>query len=356
MYFYFRGTRKCGPVGSTDCVRAEFTRPWQTVRGLLRAGLSPFALSFALCAGALSTDALADDPPLNAVASAPKFGTNAAGATVLNSFTVTIPLDSSIRVGDEVRINWPVPVTDPNADPTKPPTTVRETKVKVGAGGVTEIKVPDEAEDLGTKVTITVKRRTNDNVAVESETKFTWEKRGVIFKETNVFVLNSPAPPGNGPQHWHIPNPANLPIEQIFPVPGTHTIVDSGFDLTYSLASGNTYNVNIAGDDSFISLADGTYIAFPDTTLFGTIDIAAGADSGVFDFFGIGATGSWMYDAANGETQLNATRFSRFDAPAISTVPEPSTLWLSLAVLAGWLAIRLQHNRSRIRVRQSNHN
>jgi hypothetical protein len=307
-------------------------------RWLLRLRTSMIAPMVAMLLGLVAINARADDPPLNAVPSAPAFGTNAAGAVVLNEFTVTIPISTAIPVGADLQIDWPVPVTDP-ANPTGPK--VKTTKIKVGPAGVTKIKVPDEAEGLGTKVTISVKRAGTVGIAEVSETTFTWKHVSNFgFGGPKVVVLQSPTPPGNGPQHWHIPNPGDVPIEQTDLKPGTQ-IVGSGFDLSYSLAGGNTYNVTVAGNDSFIRLSDGTYITFADASLFGTIEIDANANSGLFDFTAIGSAGTWLYDTTTNETHLEATQFSQFGAATLSTVPvpEPSTLWLTLAALAAFFGI-----------------
>lgn len=110
-------------------------------------------------------------------------------------------------------------------------------------------------------------------------------------------------------------------------------VVASNFDLMYTSLGGSDYDVTIVGDNSFMLLNDETYLDFADGSLFGRIQITPQVAMGVFDFFGIGMSGTWAYDAVSGRTTTSVTNYSAFSAPAISVIAEPSSLLLVLAAL-----------------------
>jgi hypothetical protein len=102
---------------------------------------------------------------------------------------------------------------------------------------------------------------------------------------------------------------------------------------------GPQYNLFVVGNTSHVLMADGTYMFFPVDGLFGTIDVAAGALQGLFDFTSIGLSGTWLFDSQRNQTVLVGTESREFAAAAMQVLPEPAGAALVLTALAlawGW--------------------
>lgn len=198
--------------------------------------------------------------------------------------------------------------------------------VTVGPGGVITAPpppIPAGATGLGNKVIIT-------DPVFGATKPLVWYDSNWIWGVTPAIKIDPIGLPGISTQHWFIEDTGGADLIGNDSVFGTRSlsVINSGFDLSYSLISGSLYDVIVDGVDSFIELSDHTYVSFVDGSSFGTIDIGVAAISGSFNFSAIGLSGLWLYDSATNYTGATANVFSPFNAPAITAVPEPITILL----------------------------
>jgi hypothetical protein len=285
-----------------------------------------------------------------------------AQATTISAFTGTQAANGSVT-------GFTATLTDDTGTPYPPGTPVTlqyQTSggVAIGApiatttgkGGVVTVPpppIPAAAAPAGNQVTITdpsgagsAPGSPGTGIAPSTTQPLYWYVSGWYWTK-NVFKLDPAGMPGDGTQHWFIEDGGSgLPTLTSTFTGLTEQVVNSGFDLDYVPLGGGVDEAVITGNASFIQLADGTYLSFPDGTDFGTIDIAPGATSGALDFSAIGVSGDWSFDSLHLYTLADVTGSisSLFTAPAISeaTAPEPST-WCFLA--GGLLLIALGHRR-----------
>lgn len=137
--------------------------------------------------------------------------------------------------------------------------------------------------------------------------------------------------PGLSNQHWFISDTTNLISSyDIANGPRQLVVKQSGFDIKYIQVSSNLYNLVIASDSSYMRLSDSTYVSFPDSSVFGTMEINSGIDSGLVNFSAIGLSGYWKYDPVTNHTNAYMNNKVDFNAPQISMV---SVRQLSLTAL-----------------------
>jgi len=145
--------------------------------------------------------------------------------------------------------------------------------------------------------------------------------------------------PGASDQNWFIKNPSSV---SVMGISGKATFVDSSsFKLSYTPTTIGAFDVIVSGDDSFIKLADGTYIAFADGLKFGALDSHSAHRN--FNFSAIGLSGDWSYDSGSDYTGAVVTSSRPFSAPAIAltSVPE-SRIWIMFIVGFGIIGMKMR--------------
>jgi hypothetical protein len=234
------------------------------------------------------------------------FSPVAAGTTVIIDFydpTGTKVSAESVDVGPGGTVTYPPPV---------PP-------------GGTPLTVPAAAAALGGSMKV----RTG---ATESE-PLIWKNGAWIYGFEFKLKIDPLGLPGSAPQHWFIDLASTHNLVGNDPVFGPQNLqlVSSGFDLAYTPAGNDLFNVTVVGQNSFMGLSDGTYLSFAEGSLFGTIQVAVGSTAGLFDFSAIGLSGDWSFDFFSNYTSGTAVSFVPFEAPTfqIHEAPEPTTGWLA---------------------------
>jgi hypothetical protein len=203
-----------------------------------------------------------------------------------------------------------------------------------------KITVPKAAQPVGHKMVVSRRELASDNRTLQWSTG-----TGLVGKATIATIAVPGLPADAGPRRWMFevptPNPRD-PLEMFFrPGAGAapHAITASGLDLRMATGLGPRHELFVVGNTSHVLMADGTYMFFPVDGLFGTIDIAAGALQGLFDFTSIGLSGTWLFDSQRNQTVLVGTVSREFDAAAMQVLPEPAGAALALTALAlawGW--------------------
>jgi hypothetical protein len=203
----------------------------------------------------------------------------------------------------------------------------------VGPGGVITVPpppIPAGAAGLGNQVVITFVDAAG---LTHTSVPLIWYNAAWFWGTTPAIKVDPLGLPGlTSPQSWFIDEIGlELGGSSLF---GTFTsaLTESNFDLAYLDLGGGLFDASIIGDNSFIRLANDTYIGFADGSHFGTLQYLFFDDltaNGLFDFTAIGLAGVWQWSAASNYTRGVGTGTS-FEAPAIS-VPEPSALMLFAA-------------------------
>ncbi len=217
--------------------------------------------------------------------------------------------------------------------------------VTVGPGGVITIpgtSIPAAAAGLGNKVFF------RDTTALASQS-LVWYNSAWIWGISPNTKIDPHGLPGFTPtQSWFIQQPG-LSISGTSNVFGNQssTLQGSNFDVSYTNLGNGSFTAQILGGNSFLRLSNGTYIGLPDVAGFGLLDFAfndGNTADGSFDFSAIGMAGLWSWTLQKDYTGAFVFSFDSFDAPAISTVPEPGSLLLlgsGFVGLSGLLRKRL---------------
>lgn len=214
-------------------------------------------------------------------------------------------------------------------------------KIKT-VGNKLKIEVPKKAQPVGSKMIISPVDVDEAKVILQITAG-----TGKIQKAT-VATMVTPGPPtmpAGESKRWSFEVPGSDPLDPLQLHYGARLSVmtDGVFDLRLVASTGTAFDVFFVGNENHIGLADGTYLFFPDSDLLGSIDVALGAQSGVFDFSGIGLAGVWTLDPLTNTTRLLGTAAADFAGAAIqTTVPEPSSLGLLALALALLLRRRTQ--------------
>lgn len=263
----------------------------------------------------------------------------------LTGFTATLTTDTGTAYTSGVAVNLQYQTAGGVAIGAPIPTTT-------GPGGVVTVPpppIPAGAAPAGNQVTITDPSGAGSppgstgggGIAPSTTAPLYWYVSG-WYSTKNVFKLDPAGLPGGPTQHWFIEDGGSgLPSLTSTYTGLTEQVINSGFDLSYVPLGSDVYEAVITGDSSFIRLQDGTYISFPDSMSFGTIDVAPGAATGSLDFSGMGVSGTWSFDSLHLYTlaDVSSSFGSLFTATAISegaSTPEPST-WVFMG--AGILLI-----------------
>lgn len=271
----------------------------------------------------------------------PTFGAPTAtfgpGGGTVTSITVPGMTDftgTPMPPGTPVNIQYYGPNGAPVGGPT--PTTV-------GPGGAVTVPpppIPAGAAGLGSKLDITDPA----DPTLTASKKIVWYNSAWIYGITPAIKIDPLGLPGLTPtQTWFLDGP-DIDIKGDSYIFGKQesTVSASNFDVVYTSLGPGQYQANIAGNNSFVRLANGTYIGLPAGELFGTIQYAFNDGTnaaGTFNFSALGLLGSWSWNITKDYTGAIATNSYSFSNPAISTVPEPSALYLS-AIGVACLAIR----------------
>jgi hypothetical protein len=269
----------------------------------------------------------------------PPTATFGPGGTTVTSITIPGLIDwtkTPMAPASTVNIQYYGPNGAPVGGPT--PTTVGPT----GAVTVPPPPIPAGAAGLGSKLDIT---DPTDPLGRVSD-KIVWYNSAWFFGVTAAIKIDPLGLPGFTPDQTWFLDGAGIDLQGDSDIFGKQesTVTASNFDVSYTNLGGGTYQANIAGDNSFMRLANGTYIGLPVGELFGTIQYAfnnGNTAGGTFNFSALGLFGSWDWSITKNYTGAISVGSYSFDSPAISQAqaPEPSGLCLG-AMGLGCLAFR----------------
>jgi hypothetical protein len=212
----------------------------------------------------------------------------------------------------------------------------------VGAGGNVLVPpglIPPAATPLGNRVVVS--HNAGGGVVFVAPDPIAWYNSAWFGVKPAIRVDPLGIPGLTAAQTWAIDEP-DLLVAGTSAVGGPQLalLTASRFDVTYAATGADLFDAFIAGDESFMQLDDGTYIAFPDGLRFGSVAITANdgvTAGGSFSFGAIGLAGTWAWLAGTNATTGVATAVGTFAAPAIrvvpSAVPEPSAAVLLVSGL-----------------------
>lgn len=211
----------------------------------------------------------------------------------------------------------------------------------LGAGGVLTVPPPPiPAGATGLDNQVIISQGIGGGITFTSK-PLIWYHSGWIWTTPDIKVDPLGIPGLTTNQSWFIED-----TPEIVSVNGTlgtmtTTLIDSNFDLQYTDLGNGLFDATVVGNNSFMRLANDTYISFSDGLSFGDIQIDFNdgtTANGTFNFSAIGLEGLWDWIFTTDYTGATGIPTpGGFDAPAISisTVPEPSSTLslLSLGVL-----------------------
>jgi hypothetical protein len=153
-----------------------------------------------------------------------------------------------------------------------------------------------------------------------------WKAADYLWQSFGSAYVDPIGLPGfTSPQSWFI-DQSGVATTSPFSLESS-LVTSSNFDLAYTNLGGGLFSAAITGDDSYMTLADGTFIFFPAGTQIGDLDYlfddGTTAD-GTFDFTGLGLSGTFEWAAGSNYASATATDFTNFSAPAAGVAtPEP---------------------------------
>jgi hypothetical protein len=154
-----------------------------------------------------------------------------------------------------------------------------------------------------------------------------WQAAGSWIWSTtagSAFVDPLGLPGFTSPQSWFIDQSG---LQIMSGLTSEESLVSfSNFDLAYTDLGSGLFSAAITGNDSYMKLADSTFISFPDQTPFGDLQYLFNdgvSANGTFDFTAIGFSGPFDWSAGSNYASGTASSFSEFQAPSVVVTPEP---------------------------------
>ncbi len=251
-------------------------------------------------------------------------------AATVQALTVEVRLSNNMMVstGTPFTVRFEDPAGHQIGTPLKiktndPPTPNDGNKLK--------IEVPKAAQPVGSKMIISP-----DDVPEATVTLKITQGTGSIQKAAVMVVPGPPFEPGGPPKRWQFELPGPTPQDpmRVDYRNRLSEVLAGAFDLQLVAATSSVFDAFVVGHESHLSLADNSYLFFADAERLGSIEVAPGALSGLFDFSAVGLSGTWTLDPLTNSTRLVTMATSSFGGAALQTVPEPSMLSLLPLALA----------------------
>ena len=262
--------------------------------------------------------------------------------TTITGYTVTVILRGSgplsggvtLQYQDSAGVNIGLPLTK---------------TLGTGAGGVLTVPpppIPAGATGLGNQVIISAGLLTSKPLI--------WYNSSWLFTSPKIKIDPLGIPGLTTNQSWFIEDTPEIIGNSSEFGTVTTTVIGSNFDLQYTDLGSGLFEATVVGDNSFMKLANDTYISFSNGLSFGNIQIDFNdgtTANGTFNFSAIGLDGLWDWNSTTNYTGGTGTPSpDGFDAPAISvaTTPEPtSTLsLLSLGILGAGVTLKRKVKRT----------